>query len=92
MAEHKISVAISLLVTVFSLLGFQRVNCQQSAAGFRVFRTEAELQEFEQFSARERLDAALLFPATEILEITGANQAATMQEGVNLNIDCLPWL
>ena len=88
MAEHKISVTISLLV--FSLLGFQQVNCQQS--GFRVFRTEAELQEFERFSARERLDAALLFPATEILEITGANQAATMQEGVNLNIDCLPWL
>ena len=88
MAEHKVSVAISLLV--FSLLGFQQVNCWQS--GFRVFRTEAELQEFKQSSARERLDAALLFPATEILEITGANQAATVQEGVSLNIDCLPWL
>ena len=87
MADHKVSVALSLLV---SLLYFQQVSCQQSA--FRVFRTEAELREFEQLSARERLDAALLYPAAEILQITGANQAATVQEGVSLNIDCLPWL
>ena len=86
MADHKVSVAVSLLV--FSLLGFQQVNCQQS--GFRVFRTEAELREFEQLSARERLDVALLFPAAAILEITGANEAATVQDGVSLNIDRLP--
>ena len=89
MADHKVSVAVSLLVR-FSLLCFQLVSCQQS--GFRVFRTEAELREFQQLSARERLDVALLYPAAEILEITGANQAATMQEGVSLSIDCLPWL
>ena len=88
MADHRVSVAVSLLV--FSLLGIQQMNCQQS--GFRVFRTGSELREFEQFNAQQRFDAALLFPAAEILEITGANQAATVQEGVSLNIDCLPWL
>ena len=88
MADHKVSVAVSLLV--FSLLGFQHIGCQQS--NFRVFRTGAELREFEQLSARERLDAALQFPGAAILEITGANQAATVQEAVALNIDCLPWL
>ena len=88
MADHKVSVAVSLLV--FSLLGFRHVGCQQS--NFRVFRTGAELREFEQLSARERLGSALLFPGAAILEITGANQAATVQEDVALNIDCLPWL
>ena len=88
MVDHRVSITVSLLV--FSLLGFQQVNSQQS--GFRVFRTESELREFEQLNARQRLDTALLFPATEILEITGANQAATVQEDVSLNIDCLPWL
>ena len=89
MADHKVSVAISLLI--FSLLGFRYyVGCQQSK--FRVFRTETELREFEQLSTRERLDSALLFPATAILEITGANQAAIVQENVALNVDCLPWL
>jgi hypothetical protein len=90
MADHKVSIAVWLLV--FSLLGFQQVYCQQTESNFRVFRTGSELREFEQLSARERLDFALLFPATEILEITGASQAATVQESVALNIDCLPWL
>ena len=88
MEDHKLSVAVSLLV--FSLLCFLQVNCQQS--GFRVFRTGAELREFQQFTARERLDNALMFPGTAILEITGASQAATIQEGTSLYIDCLPWL
>ena len=90
MADHKVSVAIASSLLVFSLLGFRHVGCQQS--NFRVFRTVTELREFEQLSDRERLDSALLFPATGILEITGANQAATVQEAVALNIDCLPWL
>ena len=90
MVDHKVSVAIASSILVFSLLGFQHVGCQES--NFRVFRTVTELREFEQLSARERLDSALLFPATAILEITGANQAATVQEAVTLNIDCLPWL
>ena len=90
MANHSFSVAV-LPLLVFSLLSSQQVKCQQSA-GFRVFRTDAELREFNQLSARERLDAALLYPGAEILEITGENQAATVQEGTNLYIDCLPWL
>ena len=89
MANHSFSVAV-LPLLVFSLLSSQQVKCQQS--GFRVFRTDAELQEFEQLSARERLDAALLFPGVEMLEITRENQAATVQEGTSLYIDCLPWL
>ena len=88
MADHKFSVAVSLLV--FSLLCFLQVNCQQS--GFRVFRTGAELREFRQFTARERLDNALMFPGGAIIEITGASQAATVQEDTSLYIDCLPWL
>ena len=90
MAELK----AAILLFVFSLLVFQqgRVNCALWSQGFRVFRTEAELEEFKQLNPRERLDTALKFPASEILEITGANQAATVQEGVSLNIDCLPWL
>ena len=85
MANRTVSVAVLLLV--FSL---QEVKCQQF--GFRVFRTEAELREFKQLSERERFDAALLYPGAEILEITGENQAATVQEGTSLYIDCLPWL
>ena len=85
MANRTVSIAVLLLV--FSLQG---VKCQQS--GFRVFRTEAELREFKQLSARERLDAALLYPGAEILEITGETQAATVQESTSLYIDCLPWL
>ena len=85
MANRTVSIAVLLLV--FNLQG---VKCQQS--GFHVFRTEAELREFEQLSARERLDAALLYPGAEILEITGETQAATVQEGTSLYIDCLPWL
>ena len=90
MAEHK--AAISLFV--FSLLVFQqgRVNGAHWSQGFRVFRTEAELEEFKQLNPRERLDSALKFPASAILQLTGANQAATVQEGVTLDIDCLPWL
>ena len=88
MADHKISVAVSLLV--FSLFGLQQVNCQQE--GFQVFRTGSELREFQQFSARERLDSSLRFPGAAVLELTGASQAATVQEGVSLNIDCFPWL
>ena len=85
MADHKVSVAVSLLV--LSLLGFQQVHCQG-----RVFRTAAELREFEQFTARQRLGAAFLYPSNTTIEITGANQAATVQESVSLAIDCLPWL
>ena len=90
MANHGFSVSAVLPLLVFSLLSSQQVKCQQS--GFRVFRTEAELREFEQLSERERFDAALLYPGAKILEITGENQAATVQEGTSLYIDCLPWL
>ena len=85
MVDHKVSVAIALLV--LSLLGFQQVHCQG-----RVFRTGSELREFEQFTLRERLDTAFLLPEAATIEITGANQAATVQEDVRLNLDCLPWL
>lgn len=85
MADHKVSVAISLLV--LGLFGFQHVHCQG-----RVFRTGSELREFQQFSLRERLDTAFVLPEPATIQITGANQAATVQENVALNIDCLPWL
>ena len=89
MAKLKNSRATCTVSLLFFTLIIQQVNCR---SGFRVYRTEAELREFEQLSPQERLERALVFPGAEIVEITGANQAATVQEGVSLYLDCSPWL
>ena len=85
MANHRASVAVSLLI--FCLLGLQHVQAQ-----LRIFRTAAELREYETFSDPERLAVAAQFPASEIIRLTGATQTATAQEDVSLCVDCLPWL
>ena len=85
MADHKASIAVSLLI--FGLLGLQQVESQ-----FRVFRSGAELREYEQFSEPERLAAAAQNPAAVVVRLTGAGQTATAQEGVSVSVDCLPWL
>ena len=75
------------LLLFFCFFGLNSVQCE-----FRVFRSDAELLEYEQFNEQQRLDVALKYPGTEIVELTEDTQTATVQKGVSVNLDCLPWL
>ena len=61
------------------------------STGFMVFRG-SEQSILEGLSPRERLDVAAKAYTSHIVNLTSASQAAVAQEGVNINLDCLPRL
>ena len=75
------------LLLIFCFLGQHLVQCQ-----FRVFRSDEEQREYEQLNDQQRLAVALQYPDAGIVELIGDTQTATVQDGVSLSVDCLPWL
>ena len=77
--------ATSAVLLLIGLLG-STVRAQ-----FRVF-SGAEKGELERLSDPEKLQVAARTGETHLIRLTNDSQSAVAQEGVNLNIDCLPFL
>ena len=73
-------------VLLFILGLYSAINAQ-----FQVF-TGDEARNLQLLSDPERLAVAALNGETHVVELNEDFQAAVVQEGVSLNIDCLPWL
>ena len=58
---------------------------------FRLF-SGADERELELLSDPELLEIAAKTNDVVNIRLTGASQSGVAQEGVNVNIDCLPWL
>ena len=75
------------VVILFLDLSRCSVNTQ-----FEVFRGDEALRNLTLLSDPEKLAIAAKTGETHVLELNQEVQAAVVQEGVSLNIDCLPWL
>ena len=80
--------ATAVLLLIIGLFGTIRAQEQEQLQVF----TGAQERELELLSDPEMLAVAARTGEVHIIELTGASQSAVAQEGVNLNIDCLPWL
>lgn len=78
--------AITLLL--ISLLFGSIVQAQEQ---LRVF-SGADERELDRLSDPELLAIAARTGDSHIIRLSAASQSAVAQEGVSLNIDCLPWL
>ena len=77
------------VTVVILFLGLSRCSVN---AQFEVFRGDEALRNLTLLSDLEKLAIAAITGETHVLELNQEVQAAVVQEGVSLNIDCLPWL
>ena len=82
---------VQLLHAVTVVILFLGLSGCTVHAQFQVFRGD-EVLNLTLLSDLEKLTIAAKSGETHVLELNQEVQAAVVQEGVSLNIDCLPWL
>ena len=83
---------MSALQTALAFTSILFVLCGHVVyAEFRVYRGD-EVRELEVLSDPEKLEVAAKTGESQIVELVSDSQAAVVQSGVSLSVDCLPWL